>query len=105
MKKFRNFLIFLIILAIILLITKPSQQSHLDKISEKFKKENPLTGSLGGAEYFAKIISYHDYYFFSVGKISIDSKPISFGIAGFVVVYGSTDLNDYKDKYRDLLPV
>jgi hypothetical protein len=96
---------FLIILAVLLLITKPSQQAHLDKISEKFKKENPLTGTLGGADYFSKIVSYHDHYFYSETKISLDNKPLSFGIFGLVVVHGSTDLNEYKDKFRNLLPI
>lgn len=105
MKRIRNFLIFLVIVAVGLFISKPSQKAHQDKIIEKFKKENPISGQFGLGDYFTKLISYHDYYFYSISENTVTGKPISFGIAGFVIVFGSTDLNELKDKYKDLLPV
>ena len=105
MKKLRNYLIVILIISLILFITKPNHKAHQEKIIEKYKQENPITGQLGAGDYFAKLISFHDYYVFSIAKISVDGTPISFGIAGFVIVFGSTDLYKYKDKYKDLLPV
>ena len=97
MKALRRRLIFLLIAAGALFISNPNIHSHQGKIIEKFNEENPLTGKLGGGELIKEIVAYDNYYVCSVGKISITDEPVSFGIAGFVVVFASLDLLKYKE--------
>lgn len=98
MKTLRRRLIFLLIIAIALFVSNPDIHNHQDKIVKKFKEENPLSGKLGGGELIKEIIAYDNYYVCSIGKISVTDEPVSFGIAGFVVVFASLDLLKYKDK-------
>ncbi len=98
MKAFRRRIIFLLIAAAALFISNPDIHSHRGKIVEKFKAENPLTGKFGGGELVKEVIAYENYYVCSMGKISVTDEPVSFGIAGFVVVFASLDLLKYKDK-------
>jgi hypothetical protein len=97
MKKVRNFFIFLIILAVVLFISNPDKKDHQEKIVEKYKEENPLTGALGAGDMVKQVIAYKNYHICSVGKISVTDESVSIGIAGFVYVYGSLDLMKYKD--------
>ncbi len=97
MKKVRNFFIFLIILAVVLFILNPDKKDHQEKIVEKYKEENPLTGALGAGDMVKQVIAYKNYHICSVGKISVTDESVSIGIAGFVYVYGSLDLMKYKD--------
>ncbi len=89
----------LLIAAVALFISNPDLNSHQGKIVEKFKEENPLTGKLGGGKLVKEIIAYDNYYVCSVGKISVTDEPVSFGIAGFVIVFTSLDLLKYKDMF------
>lgn len=97
MKSIRKFFIFIIILAIVLFISNPDKKDHQDKIVEKYKEENPLTGALGAGDMVKQVIAYKNYHICSVGKISVTDESVSIGIAGFVYVYGSIDLMKYKD--------
>jgi len=97
MKAFRRRIIILLIAAAALFISNPDIHSHRGKIVGKFKEENPLTGKLGGGELVKEIIAYENYYVCSMGKISVTDEPVSFGIAGFVVVFASLDLMKYKE--------
>jgi hypothetical protein len=97
MKRIRRFFIFLIILAVVLFISNPDKQDHQNKIVEKFKEENPLTGALGAGDLVKEVIAYKNYHICSVGKISVTDESVSIGMAGFVYVYGSLDLMKYKD--------
>jgi hypothetical protein len=97
MRSIRRFFIFLIVIVIALLISNPDANKHQEKIIEKYKEENPLTGSLGAGDFVKRVIAYENYYLFSFGKISINNESVSFGIAGFVIVYKSMDLMKYKD--------
>ena len=92
MKALRKRLIIILIAAVGLFITNPDLDSHQDKIVEKFKEENPLSGKLGGGALVKEIIDYDNYYVCSIGKISVTDKPISLGFAGFVFVFASLDL-------------
>ncbi len=100
MKRIKRFFIFLIILAIVLFISNPDKQDHQDKIIEKYKEENPLTGALGAGDLVKEVIAYKNYHICSVGKISVTDESVSIGIAGFVYVYGSLDLMKYKDRIQ-----
>ena len=97
MKGIRNFFIFLVLLTIVLFISNPDIKDHQDKIVEKYKEENPLTGALGAGDLVKEVIAYKNYHIFSVGKISVTNESVSIGIVGFVYVYGSMDLMKYKD--------
>ena len=97
MKSLRRFLIFIILVALALAISNPDANKHQQKIIEKYKEENPLTGAFGAGELVKKVVAYNNYYLFSVGKISVTNETVSFGIAGFVIVYKSLDLMKYKD--------
>ena len=101
MKALRKRLIILLIAAAALFISNPDLHKHQGKIIGKFKEENPLTGKLGGGELIKEIVAYDNYYVCSVGKISITGDPVSFGIAGFVVVFASLDLMKYKEMIKD----
>jgi hypothetical protein len=103
MKSIVKKLIWLIILAIFLFITNPNLKKHQDKIVEKYKQENPITGAFGAGEAVSRAIAYENYYVFSRGKISINNEPVSFGIAGFVIVHGKLDLMKYKDKLEEIV--
>ena len=97
MKSFKSRIIFLALAALALFISNPKLSTHKDKIVEKFKQENPISGKLGAGDLIKEVIAYDDYYLFSLGKISITGDPVSFGIAGFVIVFASLDLAKYKD--------
>ena len=97
MRGLRRFFVFLIVVIIALLISNPDKTKHETKIIEKYKEENPLTGAFGAGELVKNIVAYKNYYLFSMGEISINNETISFGIAGFVIVYKSLDLNKYKN--------
>jgi len=97
MKKIRRFLIFLVILAVVLFISNPDKKDHRDKIVEKYKDENPLTGALGAGDLVKEVIAYKNYHVYSIGKISVTDEAVSIGLFGFVYVYGSLDLMKYKD--------
>jgi hypothetical protein len=101
MKSLPRKLIFLVIIAVTLLISNPDLKKHQDKIIEKYNQANPLTGALGAGEIVRQVVAYKSYYFWSVGKISVTNESVSFGIAGFVFVYGNLDLMKYKDKLPD----
>jgi hypothetical protein len=102
MNPFVKKLIFIVIAAVLLLILNPDQKKHQDKIIEKYNEANPLTGSLGAGELLRNIVAYKSYYLWSVGKISVTNESISFGIAGFVIVYGDLDIMKYKDKLPNM---
>jgi hypothetical protein len=95
-------LIILLIIAAALFLSNPDLKKHQDKIVEKFKQENPLTGALGAGELIKQVVAYDNYYICSLGKISITNETVSFGIAGFVIVYSTLDILKYKDKIQDL---
>ena len=101
MKALKKRLIVLLIIAVALFISNPSIGTHKEKIANKFKEENPLSGKIGGADLIKEVIAYDNYYLFSIGKISVTDDPVSFGIAGFVVVFASLDLNKYKDLLKE----
>jgi hypothetical protein len=98
MKSLSRKLIIILIIGLALLASNPDLKKHQDKIIEKYKQENPLTGALGAGELVRQVVAYKSYYLFSVGKISVTNESVSFGIAGFVIVHGSLDLMKYKDK-------
>ncbi len=98
MKRIRRFFIFLIILAVVLFISNPDKKDHEDKIVEKYKEENPLTGALGAGDLVKEVVAYKNYQICSIGKISVTDESVSIGIAGFVFVYGDLDLMKYKDR-------
>jgi hypothetical protein len=102
MKSLTRNLVLLAIVAVALLVSNPDLTKHQEKIIEKYKQENPITGALGAGDLIKQIVAYKSYYLFSVGKISITDEQVSFGIAGFVVVHGNLDINKYKDKLPDL---
>ncbi|MDF1549100.1 MAG: hypothetical protein P1P88_14845, partial [Bacteroidales bacterium] len=62
-----------------------------------YNEENPLTGAFGAGKLLENVLAYENHYFYSTGKISVTNESVSFGIAGFVIVYKSLDLNKYKD--------
>jgi|GEM_PF-2386443 predicted phosphodiesterase len=97
MKSFRGKLIFAILIAAALSVSNPDINKHREKIAEKFKEQNPVSGILGAGDLVKKVISYDNYYLFSKGKISVTNESVSFGIASFVFVYGNLDLIKYKD--------
>jgi hypothetical protein len=100
MKSLRGKIILIVIIAIALLVSNPDLKKHQEKIVEKFKQENPISGFLGAGDLVKQIVAYDNYFFFSYGKISATNESVSFGIAGFVIVYKSLDLL----KYKDMLP-
>lgn len=100
MKSIKRFFFTIIILGGILFFTNPDKQDHQEKIVEKYKEENPLTGALGAGEFVKEMVSYHNYHVCSISKISGMDKSVSFGIAGYVMVFSSLDIN----KYKDMLP-
>ena len=97
MKRIRRFFIFLIILTVVMFISNPDKKDHQDKIVEKYKEENPLTGVLGAGDLVKEVIAYKNYHICSIGKISVTDESVSIGMFGFVYVYGSLDLMKYKD--------
>ena len=97
MKKIKRLFIFLLVIGVLLLLTNPSLEKHKKKIVEKFNQENPITGQFVAGDILTKAIAYDDYYLFSLSKISLNNKTISFGIAGFVVVYKSLDIYKIED--------
>ncbi len=97
MKKIKSYLIFIILVAALLLLSKPDFNKHKEEIIKKYKEENPIAGKLGTGDYFVKMISYHDNYVFSTTKSIVNSKTLSFGIAGFVIIVEDLDINKYKD--------
>ncbi len=101
MKALRKRLIIILIIAVALFISNPDLHKHQGKIIGKFKRENPLSGKLGGGKLIKEIVAYDNYYVCSVGKISVTDEPVSFGIAGFVVVFASLDLLKYKEMIKD----
>lgn len=103
MRSFVKKIVWLIIIGVILAITNPGLKKHQDKIVEKYKQENPITGAFGAGEAVSRAIAYENYYVFSRGKISINNEPVSFGIAGFVIVHGKLDLMKYKDKLEEIV--
>ncbi len=100
MKSLRGKIILVVVIAIALFVSNPDINKHNEKIAEKFKQENPISGAFIGKELLINIIAYDNYYFFSFGKISPTNESVSFGIAGFVIVYKSLDLL----KYKEMLP-
>jgi len=103
MKSFGKKIIALIFIAALLVMLNPDLRKHQDKIIEKFKQENPLTGALGAGELVRNIVAYKNYYVFSLGKISATDETVSFGIAGFVIVYANMDLLKYKDRLQEMV--
>jgi hypothetical protein len=103
MKNFGRKIIILIFVAVMLVILNPNLRKHQDKIIEKYKQENPVISLIPADELVRKLIAYKNYYFFSVSKISVTNETVSFGIAGFVIVYGSLDLMKYKDKVQEIV--
>jgi hypothetical protein len=101
MKSLARRLIILLIIAAALFVSNPDLKKHQDKIVEKFKQENPVTGALGAGELIKQVVAYDNYYICSLGKISVTNETVSFGIAGFVIVYSTLDLMKYKDKLPD----
>lgn len=97
MKALKRRLVFLLVAALALYVSNPSIEQHQLKIEEKFKEENPIAGKLGVGGLVKEIVAYENYYLCSIGKVSVADKPISFGIAGFVLVFTSLDLMKYKD--------
>ena len=97
MKKIRNFLLLIVAAAALLLLSKPDFDKHKQAIIKTFNEENPIAGQLGGGDVFVKAVSYHDNYVFSMTKFSVNDKTISYGIAGYVIVVESLDVNKYKD--------
>ena len=97
MKSIRRFFIFIIIAAVALFISNPDKNDHQEKIVEKYKEENPLTGAFGAGDLVKEVVAYKNYHICSVGKISVTNESVSIGFAGFVYVYGSLDLMKYKD--------
>lgn len=100
MRSIRRFLLFLIIVVAALAVSNPDLRKHQDKIIEKYNQENPLSGSFGAGEIIKRVIAYDNYYLFSLGKISITNETVSFGIAGFVIVFESLDVLKYKDMFQ-----
>jgi len=86
-----------------LFISNPKLSTHKEKIAAKFKEENPSASKIGGADLIKEIVAYDNYYLFSLGKISVINDHISFGVAGFVVVFASLDVNKYKDMLKEYL--
>jgi hypothetical protein len=101
MRSLRGKIIFAILIAGDLFISNPDINKHRDKIAEKFKEQNPVSGALGAGELVKQVVSYENYYLFSKGKISITNESVSFGIACFVIVLGNLDLMKYKDVIPD----
>ena len=97
MKALKKRLVVLLLIAGALFISNPKLSTHKEKIAEKFKEENPLAGKIGGADLIKEIVAYDNYYLFSLGRISVTNDPVSFGVAGFVVVFASLDINKYRD--------
>jgi hypothetical protein len=58
---------------------------------------------LGAGEFVRNLIAYKNYYVFSMGKISATNETVSFGIAGFVIVYANMDLMKYKDRFQEIV--
>ncbi len=100
MKSHKGKLLLVTIVIIALFVSNPDINKHREKIVEKFKQENPISGFLGAGELVKEIVAYDNYYLFSYGKISATNESVSFGIAGFVIVYKSLDLL----KYKEMLP-
>jgi hypothetical protein len=97
MRTWRGKIFLLVLMAGALIISNPDINKHRDKIAEKFKEQNPVSGMLGAGDLVKQIVSYDNYYLFSKGKISVTNESVSFGIAGFVIVPGNLDLLKYKD--------
>jgi len=97
MKSLKVKLVFIILIIAVLIISNPDINKHREKIAEKFKEQNPISGFLGAGDLIKEIVAYDNYYLFSMGKISATNESVSFGIAGFVIVYQNLDLMKYKD--------
>lgn len=97
MKSLRGKILLVAIIAIALFVSNPDINKHREKIVEKFKQENPISGFVGAGELVKEIVAYENYYLFSYGKISVSNESVSFGIAGFVIVYKSLDILKYKE--------
>jgi len=69
MNSFRGKLIFAILLVGALFISNPDINKHREKIAEKFKEQNPISGILGAGELVKQVVAYDNYYLFSKGKI------------------------------------
>jgi hypothetical protein len=72
------------------LFTNPGLDKHRNKINERYKADNPLTGALGGGKLAAAAVQYDDYYLFSMTKL--EGNMVSVGIFNLVVVR-NLDLN------------
>ena len=89
------FLIAIICLLLLLGVTNPSSNKHQVKISAQCQDLNPITGSLGGCDLFAKWgLEYHDYLLFSITKLSGNGgEKVSIGILGMVFVIKDLNIN------------
>lgn len=85
--------VFLILIAIVLLITNPSEESHRNEIRRYARTQASQAGLLGGIGSSLGLtdiaidaipLEYNNRYLFST--TSIDGERISYGIIGFVKV-------------------
>ena len=92
MKVLKKRLITILIIAVALFFLNPKISTHQKKIAEKIKEQNPIVGSFFGTELSKYAITYDNYYFFSITRISITKDAVSFGIGGFVIVFANLDI-------------
>ena len=101
-KRFFRLLVFIgIIVAAVM--TKPDKDKHIEKINEKIYDILPIgqktsiikeLGKLVSNPILDRLISYENYYVFSVSKIEIlgESETISYGVFG--IVFFTEKIND-----------
>ena len=78
-------------------LLNPSEDRHQEAIVAQYKKENPLSGTLGAGHILAEVTTYHNYVLYSTTTIGEDK--ISTGYIGFVDVH-SLDLAGVPDLIR-----
>ncbi len=101
MNKAKFTIIILVILLLAALLGNPSHAKHKEKIWQKYRQQNPITGTLLGfadvKDEILAVVAYEDYYLFSITYVSLNSDyKISFGAMGVVVV-GNLDLKQFYD--------
>ena len=82
-----------VVLLVLLLLTKPSSETHNERIIEDFKSKNELLGAIIPAKkkIVENVTDFHDCVLFSAK--TADGELVSVGALGFVYVKGlETDL-------------
>lgn len=100
MFKLFKYAIYVVVLLVLVLIN-PSKEKHEKAIQEQTEKDNAVVALLGGGWIKSKLVSYNNYYLFSI--TNYNDTFVSFGIANYVWV-GNIDtskLKELKEKVED----